>query len=65
MIGSNDISVGANNAFGGSASLAAGAGTGWATEGSNALTQAIVGAMSDTAVSVMPGMNSGQAQCGN
>jgi RHS repeat-associated protein len=64
MIGSNDSSVGANNAFGGSASLAAGASTGWATGESGAMKQGFAGTMGDAGVSMMPGMSSGQAQCG-
>ena len=65
MIGSNDTSVGARNAWGGSASLAAGAQAAWASELSSKLTQALVGAGLDTGVSMIPGMNSGQAQCDN
>jgi len=47
MIGSNDSSVGANNAFGGSASLAARASTGWATGGSSEMAQGFAGTMGD------------------
>jgi hypothetical protein len=65
MIGSNDSSVGAQNAWGGSASLTAGAQAGWASGLSSEMTQALVGMGVDTGVNIIPGMNSGQAQCGN
>lgn len=65
MIGSNDTSVGARNAWGGSASLTAGVQAAWASGLSSELTQALVGTGVDTGVNMIPGMNSGQAQCGN
>ena len=64
MIGSGNSSVGANNAFAGAVSLLAGAGTAFASEGGGALASALAGTTSDTAVSTVPGMTPGQAQCG-
>ena len=64
MIGSGNSSVGANNAFAGAVSLLAGAGTAFASGGGSALASALAGTTSDTAVSAVPGMTPGQAQCG-
>jgi hypothetical protein len=64
MIGSNDSSVGANNAWAGSAALLAGAGTGWVTGGSSPTASGLIGVASDSAVGAFPGMTPGQAQCG-
>lgn len=64
MIGSGDSSVGANNTLAGSVSLLAGGLTGWVTGGSSETTQAYVATMADTGTSMVPGMSSGQAQCG-